>query len=100
MASPSSVKRTADPTGDDIATLVTGGKHAQVVSPAPLITRYAQASSTVAYAGQADPGTLTSAASWRVYRLTTVGEDVILEYADGNANFDNVWDNRASLSYS
>jgi hypothetical protein len=25
--------------------------------------------------------------------------DVIIEYADGNANFDNVWDNRTSLSY-
>ena len=54
------------------------------------------------YVGEAVPGTATSAASWRVTRTEFVGsdEDVVKLFADGNANFDNIWDNRASLRYS
>jgi len=41
----------------------------------------------------------TSAAIWRVFRLSDVdGEGKT--WADGNANFDNIWSNRAALSYS
>ena len=54
----------------------------------------------VTYVGEADPGTATSAASWRVKKLEETGPDVVITWADGNANFDNIWDNRASLSYS
>lgn len=53
---------------------------------------------TYVYSGDAAPGTATSAASWRIQRLTKA--DSTLLWADGNANFDNVWDNYASLSYS
>lgn len=52
------------------------------------------------YIGKADTGTATSAASWRIKRVQETGGEVITQYADGNSNFDNVWDNRASLSYS
>jgi hypothetical protein len=56
---------------------------------------------TVAYLGQASPGTATSSALWRIQKLTfSVDGDVAVTWADGNADFDNVWDNRASLSYS
>lgn len=59
------------------------------------------ASSTVAYKGDASPGTATSSASWRISRITTNSSgSITIEYADGNTNADNVWDNRASLSYS
>lgn len=54
-----------------------------------------------AYLGHAVPGTATSAATWRIQKLTFgAGGDVSTQWADGNSNFDNVWDNRASLSYS
>lgn len=59
-----------------------------------------EASSTVLYVGQAVLGSATSAAFWRMRRITTSGTVTTVAYADGNANFDNVWDNRASLSYS
>lgn len=54
------------------------------------------------YQGWAEPGTATSAASWRVRRIVTsdTPEDTTITFADGNRSFDNVWDNRASLSYS
>jgi hypothetical protein len=59
------------------------------------------ASSTVTYVGKADAGTASSAASWKIFRMTTASDgDLSLEYADGNASFDNVWDDRTSLNYS
>jgi ABC-type taurine transport system substrate-binding protein len=56
---------------------------------------------TLAYLGQANPGSATSASVWRIQKLTFgSGGDVSTAFADGNANFDNRWDDRASLSYS
>lgn len=52
------------------------------------------------YIGEAAPGTATSAAGWRVRRMVEAGADITVLWADGDAHFDNVWDNRASLSYS
>lgn len=53
----------------------------------------------IEYVGKAEPGTATSAASWQIKRLDqTTG--LIITYADGDINYDNVWDNRESLSYS
>ena len=60
-------------------------------------------SSTVFYFGEANPGTLNADNVWRIRRITfiTPGEDdVDVEWADGNANFDNVWDDRLILAYS
>jgi hypothetical protein len=55
----------------------------------------------VTYRGDALPGTATSAAAWRVQRLTQQSDgDMAIEFADGDDNFDNIWDNRLSLSYS
>ena len=56
---------------------------------------------TTSYLGESFPGTATSAAAWRIQRFTfDVSGDVTIEWADGNAIMDNVWDNRAALSYS
>lgn len=56
---------------------------------------------TVHYRGDALPGTATSAAAWRITRLTEQSDgDMEIVYADGNDSFDNIWDNRLSLSYS
>lgn len=53
---------------------------------------------TYTYIGEAQPGALTSAASWRIKRMTN--SDSTIVWADGNNSFDNIWDNRASLTYS
>ena len=53
---------------------------------------------TYLYIGKAVIGTATSAASWQVQRITQA--DTTIVWADGNASFDNIWDNYASLSYS
>jgi len=62
-------------------------------------TRLDEASATITYVGSAEMASSTSASAWRIKRLDSTSGLVIL-WADGNADFDNVWDNRASLSYS
>lgn len=58
-----------------------------------------QVTATLFYVGEATIAAPTAAALWRIRKIdTTTGVDVM--WADGNANYDNVWDNRASISYS
>lgn len=60
-------------------------------------------SSTIYYFGEAQPGVVDANALWRIQRITfiTPGEDdVDIEWADGNSDFDNIWDDRVGLSYS
>lgn len=52
------------------------------------------------YVGYADPGSSTASAVWRIRRFVTVASVMTATDADGNSNFDNVWDNRLILSYS
>jgi len=55
------------------------------------------------YVGEATPGTATSAASWRIYRLDESGggdEELIKLYANSSTSFDQVWDDRLSLTYN
>ena len=65
------------------------------------LTELDVASSTVTYVGNAAIGSLTSASVWKIKRLTsTVGGNLSIKYAAGVATYSQVWDNRASLSYS
>ena len=52
------------------------------------------------YIGEADPGSALASAVWRIKRIQVVGDVSTILWADGNSNFDNVWNNRAALSYS
>lgn len=66
-------------------------------------TQYDQdaATPTFAYLGKAQVGSLTSAAVWQIQKLEFgLDGDVTITWADGNAAFDNIWDNRVFLSYS
>jgi len=54
---------------------------------------------TLTYIGNAVIGSATSGALWQIKRLDSTS-GLIKLWADGNDNFDNIWDNRASLSYS
>lgn len=59
-----------------------------------------EASASVIYVGKAAIGSATSAAVWRISKITTSGTVTQIMWADGDTASDNVWDNRASLSYS
>jgi hypothetical protein len=59
------------------------------------------ASPETIYRGRANPGTAPSAASWRIEEITlAVDGDATILFADGNDSYDNIWNNRAGLSYS
>lgn len=55
---------------------------------------------TTEYYGFAPVGSSESSAVWQIKRLTVSGAITSITFADGDSNFDNVWDNRASLTYS
>ena len=52
------------------------------------------------YVGEALPGTGESEAKWRIKRIEEVGDDFNILWAGGDANFDNIWDDRATFTYS
>jgi len=68
----------------------------------PLLQAFAyNAQNMVEYHGWAQPGTAKSEAGWRIAKLTYSGFNVTdIQFADGDVEFDNIWDNRESLSYS
>ncbi len=58
-------------------------------------------SDTVLYRGEAAVGSTSSSAVWRIRKIVLGADgDVDETWASGNANFDKIWDNRVSLSYS
>lgn len=73
---------------------------AKINYPTRRSIRYDAASSTTHYVGEAAIGQSESAPQWRIFRLTFAGESLDLKWADGNDLFDNVWADRASLTYS
>ncbi len=61
--------------------------------------RVDDASTTVTYVGQAPLGASESSPVWRIKKLETIGSVFKITWADGNQVFDNIWDNRALLTY-
>ena len=55
---------------------------------------------TVQYFGEAAFGTATTDPFWRILKMTYMGNSFGMLYADGDDEFDNVWDSRTSLEYS
>jgi len=81
----------------------------------PFITGYAPTSSapysirlddvttaSVTYVGFASEGSLTSSSCWKIFIIDSRETPITLaiKYANGNSNFTNIFDNRASLTYS
>lgn len=52
---------------------------------------------TYTYIGKALPGTLTSASTWRIFRITNATG--VLRHADGVSTFTKKWDDRATYTY-
>lgn len=54
------------------------------------------------YVGRAQPGTGKGDAGWQIMKLTydANGNLTDVQWADGDEQFDNVWNDRAGLSYS
>lgn len=54
----------------------------------------------ITYVGKAATGSATSSAVWQIQKITESGADTTIQWADGDNSFDNIWDNRLSLTYS
>ena len=52
------------------------------------------------YIGKAEHGTATSQAKWQILKVLVSGTVTTFSYAGGDDTFNNIWDNRTSLSYS
>lgn len=66
----------------------------------PFAVRIDEVDVTTSYIGKAEPGSVEGNAVWQIQRLTVSGTITSVEWAGGIDAFDNVWDQRASLSYS
>lgn len=53
----------------------------------------------VVYKGEAVPGTAENASGWRISRISFVGEDIEELWAEGTADFNKMWSERASYTY-
>lgn len=62
--------------------------------------KFDEASSTVTYIGEAESGSSSSDAVWRIKKFTFSGSITSLQWASGNTDYDKVWDNRTSYTYS
>jgi hypothetical protein len=78
----------------------TVGIFAPVRSPGDFKTTRIHEVGAITYFGFAGIGALDSHPVWQIKRLTESGGLLSLQWADGNSEFDNVWDDRASLNYS
>lgn len=89
------------PRGGGLSLLGTVVNQAASDESVEYLTRYDQVGETIAYIGQALPGTANNAATWRIKLLTTQTDgDLSVEWADGTSEFTKVWDNRAGYTYS
>ncbi len=59
-----------------------------------------EVSSTITYVGEALPGSSTGIDVWRIKRIETIGPDVEIKWAEDSADFDKVWEDRESYTYS
>lgn len=84
---------------DEVGAGPGGAVDVNIVGVAGEALRFDSSADPILYLGLAVPGSSTASAVWRITRID-VSSGVIFQYADGNDSFDNVWDNRASLSYS
>ena len=56
---------------------------------------------TTIYKAEAVVGSLDTSAVWRIRKITIASDsDIIEQWANGNANFINIWNDRVSLSYT
>ena len=56
------------------------------------------ADSNIEYYGKASIGSSDNDPVWQIKKIDNTS-GVIITWADGNENFDNIWDNRESLTY-
>ena len=75
------------------------------ISSLPIVTVEATqldvASNTISYLGKASVGSSTANAVWKISLITSTSSGGLsIQYANGSAAYNQIWNNRVSLSYS
>ncbi len=52
------------------------------------------------YLGYALAGSVTGGSVWAIKRIVESGNDASITWADGDKDYNNIWDNRLALTYS
>ena len=75
--------------------------HQQIIETADFATQLIVDSvyPDISYAGKALAGSATSSAVWQIKKINE-SSGVVITWADGNTDYDNIFNNRESLSYS
>jgi len=77
-----------------------GQTHTKIVDT-PFTTAIEYSGDNAIYVGEAEPGSAKSAAAWRIKKITYSGSNPTdIQWAEGNGNFNKIWNNRAGYSYS
>lgn len=79
---------------------VSTGQGYKITKGVEEVTYIDESSSTTTYIGKAGIGTSTSSSSWQIKKILISGTVTSITYAGGTDNYNQVWDDRASLSYS
>ena len=77
---------------DDIISAIGGGNQAVQVATD-------SGDDNIKYVGKAVIGSSTASAVWQIKQIDATS-GVVITWADGDDNADNIWDNREALSYS
>lgn len=64
-----------------------------------LAVRLDEVSDTLFYVGKALVGSLDSESKWQIVRYSTTGVILKAEYTNGLESFNQIWNNRTSLTY-
>jgi hypothetical protein len=79
---------------------VSTGRRLKYTQSVPLTAIIDEVDADTTYIGLTKPGTAESSALWRIMKIVVVGTVTSIKMADGDDLFNNIWDNRASLTYS
>ncbi len=69
-------------------------------SSEPMYSRLIDVDGDTTYIGEALPGTSLSSGSWRIKRIVNDNGDTTIMWANGSAEFDFVWNDRLTYTYS
>lgn len=86
---------------DELQIIYDDPDHFPAIDPRYSVAVEYNGDGNVLYFGRALPGSAKSSAVWQVRKFTYSGQNLTdVQWADGNTKYDNVWNDRASLSYS
>lgn len=63
------------------------------------LTKIDSVDANTSYVGEAKLESVTSDAVWQILKITKSGTVTSILSADSDLRFDNIWDNRAALTY-